>query len=139
MCGSPLARFHGIGQASIRRFKSIGSPTRKSQLSATRDPAIDAPLALSSTECVLQVSGNVAAQLNVAESLQLDRDCHQTSILCKTYCPPVVQKRSTPRRTGLLIHRKQPYPQFMLKIEQVEEGKLRALPSSELYRSGRWN
>jgi len=27
----------------------------------------------------------------------------------------------------------------MLKIEQIEEGKLKALPSSELYRSGGWN
>ena len=46
---------------------------------------------MSGTERVLQVRGDVEAQLGVAEILQLNRDCHQRSILCKKYCPHVVQ------------------------------------------------
>jgi len=36
---------------------------------------------------VLQVSGNVTAQLSVAEILQFDRDSHPMAILSKTNCP----------------------------------------------------
>jgi len=46
---------------------------------------------LSPTKCVLQVSGNVAAQLSVAEILQLDCDSHLIVILSEPDCPSAVQ------------------------------------------------
>ena len=46
-----------------------------------------APLALAPAERVLQLRGDIAAQLSVTEILQFDRDSHPIAILSKTNCP----------------------------------------------------
>src|ERR1700675_29401 len=81
--------FTGVRRESIRAFKSIGSiHSQVPALSHSRSGNRHAPFALSTTECVLQVSSDVAAQLSVAEILQFDRDSHPIAILSKTNCPP---------------------------------------------------
>jgi len=81
--------FTGVRRESIRPIKSIGSfHSQVPALSHARSDDRHAPLALSPTECVLQVSGNVAAQLSVAEILQFDRDSHPIAILSKTNAQP---------------------------------------------------
>jgi hypothetical protein len=62
-----------------------------SQLSAARDPDRNTPVALSITECVLDVRGDLSTQLGIAEILQLNRDSHQVTILSKTHCRSAVQ------------------------------------------------
>jgi hypothetical protein len=80
--------FTGVRRESIRALKSIGSiHSQVPDLSHSRSGNRDAPLALSPTERVLQVSSDVAAQLSVAEILQFDRDSHPIAILSKTNCP----------------------------------------------------
>ncbi|MCU1296268.1 MAG: hypothetical protein JWO91_546 [Acidobacteriaceae bacterium] len=80
--------FTRVRREGIRPFKSIGSlHSQVPALSQSRSGNRHAPLALSPTEGVLQVSGNVAAQLSVAEILQFDRDSHPKAILSKTNCP----------------------------------------------------
>lgn len=69
--------FTGGSQESIRPFKPIRSfNSQLPILSRSRPGNRHAPIALSPTERVLQVSGNVAAQLGVAEIQQFDRDSH---------------------------------------------------------------
>jgi hypothetical protein len=118
------------------RSKPLGPSTRKSQLSAARDPAIDTH----HSPCRLLNARSRHAVIS-RHRWASPRFCNSivTAIRRQSVqdvLPTRGAKRSTPRRTGLLIHHKQPYPQFMLKIEQIEEGTLRALPSSELDRSG---
>ena len=61
----------GGSRESIRPFKAIGSlHAQVPVLSRTRSGNRYAPITLSPTECVFQVSSNVAAQLSVAEILQ---------------------------------------------------------------------
>jgi hypothetical protein len=80
--------FTGVRRESIRPFKSIGSfHSQVLALSHSRSGNRHAPLALWPTERVLQVSGNVTAQLSIAEILQFDRDSHPMAILSKTNCP----------------------------------------------------
>src|SRR5579863_5501762 len=74
--------FAGVGREGIGPLKSIRS--FHSQAPALRRPRSGnkhAPVALSPTERVLEVSGNVAAQLRAAETLQFDRNSHPVAIL----------------------------------------------------------
>jgi hypothetical protein len=69
--------FTGGSRESIRPFKAIGSFNSQAPiLSRSRPGNRHAPIALSPAERVFQVSGNVAAQLSIAEILQFDRDSH---------------------------------------------------------------
>jgi len=40
---------------------------------------------------MLNVRGNLAAQLRIAQILQLNRDCHHVTILSNTPCPLALQ------------------------------------------------
>jgi|SRR5579862_2098664 len=76
----------GVLRRSIRSFKSVGSfHSQLPSLGCSRPGNRNAPLALPSTESVLQVNGYVAAELNVAEILKFDRHCHESVILPKTH------------------------------------------------------
>jgi hypothetical protein len=59
--------------------------------SRTRSGDRNTPVALSITECVLDVRGDLSTQLGIAEILKLDRDSHHGIILSKTHCPSAVQ------------------------------------------------
>ncbi|MGA8153703.1 MAG: hypothetical protein WB952_22330 [Terriglobales bacterium] len=68
------------------------------------------PVASSITECMLNVHGDLSAQLGIAEILQLNRDSHHLTILSKNYCPSPVQTGQSrtgsagPRMMNSLIH-----------------------------------
>lgn len=69
--------FTGVRRESIRPFKSIRAlHSQVPCFSRTRSGNRHAPLALAPTESMLQVYGNVAAELSVAEILQFDRNSH---------------------------------------------------------------
>ena len=97
------------------RSKPLGPSTRKSQLSAARDPSIDTH----HSPCRLLNACSRYAVIS-RHSWASPRFCNSivTAIRRQSVqdiLPTRGAKRSTPRRTGLLIHHKQPYPQFMLK------------------------
>lgn len=75
----------GVRRESIRAFESVGTfDTELPTFGRSRSGNRHAPLSLPSTKRMLDVNGYVAAQLNVAEILQFDRNSHSSAILPKT-------------------------------------------------------
>lgn len=75
----------GVFRKSIRSFKPVGSfHSQLPGLGCSRPGNRNAPIALPSTEGMLQVNGYVAAELNIAEILKFDRDSHPSTILPNT-------------------------------------------------------
>jgi hypothetical protein len=84
--------FTGARRESVRPFKSIGSfHAQVPVFSRSRSGNRHAPFAWSPAERMLQMSGNIAAQLGVAEILQFDCDSHLIAILPNKDCPSTVQ------------------------------------------------
>jgi hypothetical protein len=94
----------GCSRETVRPFKSVRSLNMHvPALSRTRSGDRNTPVALSITECVLNVRGDLSTQLGITEILQLNRDSHHVTILSKTHCPSAVQTGQG--RAGLMFRR----------------------------------